>query len=303
MPVIQISFFENLIESIVKLFTDFQYLVFLLIELFLLVIVYAVVTRGLSSRLEKVGLSGQASTGISLVIRVIFVVVAAFLVLDTLRPVYAELISLATLFGTALGLAFSQSVGEIVNGLYIIIARPFKVGDYVRIGNHEGIVTDVTLSYTRILQPDKTRLRIPNSKVLKSDVVNFRMNLSDLIKDITTYRLQTEDSAERKTLSTVISKLKAITHTETAYRYTFDLTVHYSCDYGALRDNFDRVCEEWEEQFLVKPKYQVWDTTNTAIIYRVTVIVDEPRELLIYIDDFMDDMLLTYRKNSSERGE
>ncbi len=164
-------------------------------------------------------------------------------------------------------------------------------------------MTDVTLSYTRIRQPDKTRLRIPNSKVLKSDIVNFRMNLTELIKDITTYRLQTEDSAERKTLSTVVSKLKAITHKETVYRYTFNLTVHYSCDHGALRENFDRVCEEWEEQFLVKPKYQVWDTTNTAITYRVTVIVDEPRELLIYIDDFMDNMLLTYRQNSSERGE
>lgn len=251
--------------------------------------------------MEKLGLSSQASTGITLVVRLIFFVIATFLVVDTLGSNYAELLSLATLFGTALGLAFSQAVGEIVNGLYILIARPFRVGDYVRIANDEGIVTDVTLSYTRIQQPDETRLRIPNSKVLESDVVNFRVNLSDVIKDVTSERLQTKDSEQRGTLSTVISKLKAITYTETAYRYTFDLTVHFSFDHAVLRENFDRVCEEWEEEFLVKPSYQVWDTVNNAIVYRVTVIVDEPRELLIHVANFMDDMLLPYRQNKSER--
>jgi len=252
--------------------------------------------------LEKVGLSSQASTGITLFVRLIFFRIATFLVVDTLGPAYTELLSLATLFGTALGLAFSQAVGEIVNGLYILIARPFRVGDYVRIGNDEGIVTDVTLSYTRIQQPDETRLRIPNSKVLERDVVNFWVNLSDVIKDVTSERLQTKDSAERGTPSTVISKLKAVTYTETAYRYTFDLTVHYSFDHRAPRENFDKVCEDWEEEFLVKPRFQVWDTVTTAIVYRVTVIVDEPRELLIHVADFMDDMLLPYRQDSSERG-
>ena len=61
------------------------------------------------------------------------------------------------LLGTAIGLAFSRALQNIVSGVYILIARPFRVGDYIRLGDSEGMVLEITLNYTRILRPDHTR--------------------------------------------------------------------------------------------------------------------------------------------------
>jgi small-conductance mechanosensitive channel len=300
---IQLGFIEDFVVWLQNIPQNLQDPVVVGLVLFLLSLAYIIISRSLSSGLEEIGLSGQFSTGISLILRLIFVVIGIILVVNLFDPAIGALLSLSTVFGTALGLAFSQAVSEIVNGLYILIARPFRVGDYVRIANDEGIVTDVNLYYTRIQQPDETRLRIPNSKVLSSDVVNFRVDVKDVIKDVTSERLQTLNTDQRGTLSNVISRLKSITHTETAYRYTFDLTIHHSLDHVALRKNFDKVCEDWEEVFLVKPNWQVWDTADNSIIYRVTIIVDEPRELLVHIADLMNELLLPYRKKPTETEE
>lgn len=53
--------------------------------------------------------------------------------------------------GAAVGLASTQTIGNFIAGLYLLAARPFKVGDYVRLGTIEGVVQEITINYTKIL--------------------------------------------------------------------------------------------------------------------------------------------------------
>ncbi len=117
----------------------------------------------------------EAASGVVLILRLLFFIVAVTIFVSAFETSLATILSLGAIFGTALGLAFSQALGNIVSGLYVVAARPFRVGDYVRIGNVEGVVKEITLNYTRVLLADETHQLVPNNKVVGSEVTNYRI--------------------------------------------------------------------------------------------------------------------------------
>ncbi|MHA1960998.1 MAG: mechanosensitive ion channel domain-containing protein [Candidatus Thorarchaeota archaeon] len=145
-------------------------LVFLAAQLIVLLFLYVILTRLIRGSLHAAGMGLEASTGIILAVRLIFFVSALFVVVGYVGPGTATLLSLTAVFGTALGLAFSQAMSNIVSGLYVLAARPFRVGDYVKIGSVQGVVKEITLNYTQILLPDMTRQLVPNSRAVSSEV-------------------------------------------------------------------------------------------------------------------------------------
>jgi small-conductance mechanosensitive channel len=52
--------------------------------------------------------------------------------------------------------------------------KPLKIGDAVRIGDFEGIVTDIRILSTRIRQWDGTLVRIPNEKLFNTEIINLQ---------------------------------------------------------------------------------------------------------------------------------
>jgi len=77
------------------------------------------------------------------------------------------------LTGAAIGFASTQTVGNFLAGLYIMISRPFMVRDYVKIGDVEGEVREITINYTKIYTPTYNITEIPNRKVLDSIILNY----------------------------------------------------------------------------------------------------------------------------------
>jgi small-conductance mechanosensitive channel len=82
-------------------------------------------------------------------------------------------ISISALTGAAIGFASTQTVGNFLAGLYLMISRPFMVRDYVKIGDVEGEVVEITINYTKIYTPTYNITEIPNRKVLDSIIRNY----------------------------------------------------------------------------------------------------------------------------------
>jgi len=82
-------------------------------------------------------------------------------------------IGISALTGAAIGFASTQTVGNFLAGLYIMISRPFMVRDYVKIGEVEGEVKEITINYTKIYTPTYNITEIPNRKVLDSIILNY----------------------------------------------------------------------------------------------------------------------------------
>jgi small conductance mechanosensitive channel len=78
-----------------------------------------------------------------------------------------------------LGLAAQQTLGNLIAGMVLLSARPFRVGERVRLqagplaGRTEGVVSSLGLLYTTLARGED-RIMIPNSVVLSAAIVPLR---------------------------------------------------------------------------------------------------------------------------------
>jgi small conductance mechanosensitive channel len=73
------------------------------------------------------------------------------------------------LTGFALGFALQDIIANTLSGILILMYKPFKTGDYIMVGAHEGTVTDVDLRYTT-LRGDANWILVPNQTLFKEAI-------------------------------------------------------------------------------------------------------------------------------------
>lgn len=75
--------------------------------------------------------------------------------------------------GIALAFAAQDILSNFVAGVLLQVRRPFRVGDEIGSGDHEGRVEDVNLRTVRIKTYDGVTVYLPNAEVLQSPIVNY----------------------------------------------------------------------------------------------------------------------------------
>ncbi len=75
--------------------------------------------------------------------------------------------------GVAIGAAWSGLLGNFAGGAFMLILRPFKVGDFVSIGGVVGTVHELGLFGTTIVTPDNVMTLIGNGKIFGDTIQNF----------------------------------------------------------------------------------------------------------------------------------
>jgi len=293
------DFFVNPIEYLQFYWEQILPYAIVLASLILLFIIYIATTTLARRSLKSVGMGVEAASGIVLILRLIFFIAAVTIVVGSFEADLATILSLGAIFGTALGLAFSQALGNIVSGLYVLAARPFRVGDYVKIGNIEGIVREITLNYTRIFQADETVQLVPNNKVVGSEVTNYRIeDIPGLIEEQKVDREEAVDerrgSRYIRSIDKAIDRIRDLATDEDFYRYTFSLTLHMSFDHKKLTQHFNKVCDKWSNIYLTRPTYIIWIKPNAAITYRFTIVVANPMTIIKKNSIFMQELLLHF---------
>ena len=94
-------------------------------------------------------------------------------VLGELGVKLTALLGAAGIVGIAVGFASQTSVSNIISGLFLISEKPFTVGDVIRIGTTTGIIQSIDLLSIKIRTFDNLFVRIPNEKILSSEVTNI----------------------------------------------------------------------------------------------------------------------------------
>jgi len=79
----------------------------------------------------------------------------------------------STVVSAVIGLAIQDMLANVAAGLGVQIEKPFSVGDWLLIGTHEGIVTQLNWRTLTLLTRDRHEVLVPNSTVSKTEVVNF----------------------------------------------------------------------------------------------------------------------------------
>ena len=75
--------------------------------------------------------------------------------------------------GVAIGAAWSGMLGNFAAGAFMLVLRPFKVGDFVQIGGITGTIHELGLFGTTIITPDNVHTLVGNSKVFGDTILNY----------------------------------------------------------------------------------------------------------------------------------
>ena len=78
----------------------------------------------------------------------------------------------AGFLGIVVGMAARQTLGAILAGFVLMFSRPFEVGDWVEIGDHEGTVTEISIMSTRLRSFDGEVITMPNDDVRSGSIVD-----------------------------------------------------------------------------------------------------------------------------------
>lgn len=110
--------------------------------------------------------------------RVAFLIAAIVIALDILNAtaLLSTFLGAAGLIGLAIGFAVRDTVENFIASIMLSIRQPFGPNDVVEINGDQGKVIRLTSRATILLSFDGNHIRIPNSIVFKSRIINFSQN-------------------------------------------------------------------------------------------------------------------------------
>ncbi len=92
--------------------------------------------------------------------------------MPNLRALASSLLAGAGILAVAVGFASQKALSNIISGVFIIIFKPFRVNDRVKLRDLMGIIEDITLRHTVIRDFENKRIIIPNSLISEEIIVN-----------------------------------------------------------------------------------------------------------------------------------
>jgi len=131
------------------------------------------VGRATDQRLKKGKMEPPMRILLVRVLRIAVIAVAGVAALDKLGVQITPLIAGIGVAGIGVGFAFQGVLSNIVAGLTIIMTKPFRVGDYIKVTGVEGEVSHIDLPSTVLLHADKSRVIVPNRKIVGEILHNF----------------------------------------------------------------------------------------------------------------------------------
>lgn len=103
----------------------------------------------------------------------ILALVLIFQSIPSLRNLGLSIFAGAGIFAAIIGFASQQAFSNIISGIFIVISKPFRVGDVIEIGElHSGIVEDITLRHTVIRNYENRMIIVPNSVISAQTIEN-----------------------------------------------------------------------------------------------------------------------------------
>jgi small conductance mechanosensitive channel len=112
----------------------------------------------------------------TLIVRIARAVISVLFVVMALQNLGVELLPLIAGLGVAgagIALAMQGVLGNLFAGLTIILTKPFRIGEYIEIVSEEGAVESISLFQTTLTHPDRSRVVIPNRKIVGEILHNF----------------------------------------------------------------------------------------------------------------------------------
>ncbi|HEF8773152.1 small-conductance mechanosensitive channel MscS [Providencia manganoxydans] len=128
--------------------------------------------RGLHRIMTLRGIDATVSDFLSAIARYTIIAFTFIAVLGKIGVQTASVIAVMGAAGLAVGLALQNSLGNFAAGVLLVVFRPLRAGEYVKIGAVEGTVQNVQIFSTTLRTADDRIIVIPNGKIIADSIIN-----------------------------------------------------------------------------------------------------------------------------------
>lgn len=152
---------------------DISHIPAAIITILICYIIYRILFDLLNQLLAKTKIDKHLCYIINTVIKVIVFFVFIVIISSTLGIDTTSLIAVFSLFGLAISLSIQNLMSNVAHAISILINKPYKNGDYIKINDYEGNVEEITLFNTKILTINNEMIYIPNTIMGSNTIINY----------------------------------------------------------------------------------------------------------------------------------
>lgn len=160
-------------------------------------------------------------------LRFFIVVMGVILILQNNGYNVASLIAGLGIGGLAVALAAKDTLANFFGSVTIFADKPFRIGDWIKVGNVEGTVEEVGFRTTRVRTFYNSLISVPNSNIATTDIDNFGMRKYRRLKTV----LNLTYSTSPEQMEAFVEGIKAIVTANKNFRQDF-YEVHFN-SFGA----------------------------------------------------------------------
>lgn len=160
-------------------------------------------------------------------LRFFVVVMGVILILQNNGYNVASLIAGLGIGGLAVALAAKDTLANFFGSITIFADKPFRIGDWIKVGSVEGVVEEVGFRTTRVRTFYNSLVSVPNSQIATTDIDNFGMRQYRRLKTV----LNLTYSTTPEQMEAFVEGIKAIVKANKHFRQDF-YEVHFN-SFGA----------------------------------------------------------------------
>ena len=143
----------------------------------LLLVLFGIVFARLVSRgVNRLFASRLDSHESMLATRISYYLILALFLISAMRELGFSLnvlLGAAGILTVAVGFASQTSASNLISGMFLLVERPFSIGDIIKIGNTTGEVLNIDLLSVKLRTFDNLFVRIPNETLIKSEITTL----------------------------------------------------------------------------------------------------------------------------------
>lgn len=143
-----------------------------IVTLFIGLWLVKVISGAVQKQLKKTGMDESLRPFLVGLVRTLLKVIVVISVAGMVGIQTTSFIAVLGAAGLAIGMALQGSLGNFAGSVLILIFKPYKVGDYISVQGHEGVVQEIQIFCTKLLTLDNMVVYVPNGAVAGGAIKN-----------------------------------------------------------------------------------------------------------------------------------
>lgn len=135
--------------------------------------VIKLLSKGFKSMLGKRAMDASLQSFLASMASMLLKILLVISVLGMLGIEMTSFIAILAAAGLAVGMALSGTLQNFAGGVMLLIFKPFKVGDKVSAQGHTGVVKDIQIFVTTLLDAESKTIILPNGPLSNGDITNY----------------------------------------------------------------------------------------------------------------------------------